>query len=92
MWHQATATDLLFITLRKSEALFSPTTRYRDRAAQPRWRLNRTVRVPGLCALREPRRGADLVGSRVAIRWQLERKIPVGWMPGCSSPSLGLAV
>ena len=27
LWHQASATDLLFITLRKSEALFSPTTR-----------------------------------------------------------------
>jgi hypothetical protein len=26
LWHQATATDLLFITLRKSEALFSPST------------------------------------------------------------------
>jgi hypothetical protein len=30
--HQASATDLLFITLRKSEALFSPSTRYRDLA------------------------------------------------------------
>ena len=28
--HQASATDLLFITLCKSEALFSPTTRYND--------------------------------------------------------------
>jgi hypothetical protein len=28
--HQPSATDLLFITLRKSEALFSPSTRYRD--------------------------------------------------------------
>jgi hypothetical protein len=33
--HQASATDLLFITLRKSEALFSPTTRYRDLALGP---------------------------------------------------------
>jgi hypothetical protein len=32
LWHQASATDLLFITLRKSEALFSPSTRYRDLA------------------------------------------------------------
>jgi hypothetical protein len=30
LWHQPTATDLLFITLRKSEALFSPSTRTRD--------------------------------------------------------------
>jgi hypothetical protein len=35
LWHQPTATDLLFITLRKSEALFSPSTRYRDLALGP---------------------------------------------------------
>jgi len=35
LWHQPMATDLLFITLRKSEALFSPTTRYRDLALGP---------------------------------------------------------
>jgi hypothetical protein len=33
--HQPSATDLLFITLRKSEALFSPSTRYRDLALGP---------------------------------------------------------
>ena len=33
--HQASATNLLFITLRKSEALFSPSTRYRDLALGP---------------------------------------------------------
>jgi hypothetical protein len=35
LWHQASATDLLFITLRKSAALFSPSTRYRDLALGP---------------------------------------------------------
>ncbi len=35
LWHQPTATDLLFITLRISEALFSLTTRYRDLALGP---------------------------------------------------------
>ncbi len=35
LWHQASATDLLFITLRKSEALFSTSTRYRDLALGP---------------------------------------------------------
>ena len=35
LWHQASATDLLFITLRKSEALFSPSTRCRDLALGP---------------------------------------------------------
>jgi hypothetical protein len=33
--HQSSATDLLFITLRKSEALFSPSTRYRGLALGP---------------------------------------------------------
>jgi hypothetical protein len=33
--HRPSATDLLFITLRKSEALFSPSTRYRDLALGP---------------------------------------------------------
>ncbi len=35
LWQQATSTDLLFVTLRKSEALFSPSTRYRDLALGP---------------------------------------------------------
>jgi len=35
LWHQASATNLLFITLRKSGALFSPSTRYRDLALGP---------------------------------------------------------
>jgi hypothetical protein len=35
LWHQASATDQLFITLCKSEALFSPSTRYRDLALGP---------------------------------------------------------
>ena len=35
LWDEASQTDLLFITLRKSEALFSPTTRYRDLALGP---------------------------------------------------------
>jgi len=33
--HQPSATDLLFITLRISEALFSPSTHYRDLALGP---------------------------------------------------------
>ncbi len=35
LWHQPSATDLMFVTLKKSEALFSPTTRYRDMALAP---------------------------------------------------------
>ena len=32
LWHEPSQSDLLFITLNKSEALFSPSTRYRDLA------------------------------------------------------------
>ena len=35
LWHEPSQCDLLFVTLRKSEALFSPTTRYRDLALGP---------------------------------------------------------
>ena len=35
LWHEPSRTDLLFVTLRKSEALFSPSTRYRDLALGP---------------------------------------------------------
>jgi hypothetical protein len=35
LWHEPSQCDLLFITLRKSEALLSPTTRYRNLALGP---------------------------------------------------------
>ena len=35
LWDQPTQCDLLFVTLKKSEALFSPSTRYRDLALGP---------------------------------------------------------
>jgi hypothetical protein len=35
LWHEPSESDLLFITLNKSEALFSPSTRYRDLALGP---------------------------------------------------------
>jgi hypothetical protein len=35
LWHEPSQCDLLFITLNKSEALFSPSTRYRDLALGP---------------------------------------------------------
>ena len=35
LWHEPSQTDLLFVTLIKSEALFSPSTRYRDLALGP---------------------------------------------------------
>jgi hypothetical protein len=38
LWHEPSQTDLLFVTLNKSEALFSTSTRYRDLALGP-WRF-----------------------------------------------------
>ncbi|KEF40724.1 MAG: hypothetical protein ER33_15400 [Cyanobium sp. CACIAM 14] len=35
LWHEPSRTDLLFVTLNKSESIFSPTTRYRDLAFGP---------------------------------------------------------
>ena len=35
LWHEPSQCDLLFVTLNKSEALFSPSTRYRDLALGP---------------------------------------------------------
>ena len=35
LWHEPSRCDLIFVTLRKSAALFSPTTRYRDLALGP---------------------------------------------------------
>ena len=35
LWHEPSQCDLLFVTLRKSEALFSPSTRTRDLALGP---------------------------------------------------------
>ena len=67
--HQASATDLLFITLRKSEALFSPSTRYRDLALGPalfHWESQRTIHnatrssraLAGAHPLPEPKRSS----------------------------------
>ena len=35
LWHEPSQCDLLFVTLKKSETLFSPSTRYRDLALGP---------------------------------------------------------
>ena len=88
LWHQSSATDLLFITLRKSEALFSPSTRQA-----------RGSRV--LLFVREQRKQDGRSGGPtepfvclgfasyeshegerpMAIRWRLERQIPAAWLP-----------
>ena len=69
--HQASATDLLFITLRKSEALFSPSTRYRDLALGPslfHWESQSTTTASSATGHRpavHPPRGARLAGAVV---------------------------
>jgi hypothetical protein len=88
--HQPSATDLLFITLRKSEAHFSPSTRYRDLALGPalfHWESQSTTTAssatePFVClgfATYESHEGE----RPMAIRWRLEREIPAVWLPGC---------
>jgi hypothetical protein len=93
LWHQASATDLLFITLRKSEALFSPTGQRYIHHATRGSRVLLFVREqrkqdgrPG--APTEPfvclgfARYESHEGERpMAIRWRLEREIPAAWLP-----------
>jgi hypothetical protein len=77
------ATDLLFITLRKSEALFSPSTRYRDLALGPslfHWESQCTTTEPVVC-LGFARYESHECERPMAIRWRLEREIPAMWMP-----------
>jgi hypothetical protein len=134
LWHQPTQTDLLFISLRRSKALFSPSTRTRDLALGPslfHWERQSTTTAAAAgqrtihhaargsrvllyrCAeafsyAREQRRQGSVTepfvclgfaryesheGERpMAIRWRLEPPIAAAWLPGCSSPSLALAV
>jgi hypothetical protein len=80
LWHQPSATDLLFITLRKSEALFSPSTRYRDLALGPslfHWESQSTTTAASATGQRTIHHASR--GSKV----RLEREIPAAWLPGC---------
>ena len=68
LWHQASVTDLLFITLRNSEALFSPSTRYRDLALGPalfHWESQSTTRAASSTCQRYIHHAAR--GSRVLL-------------------------
>jgi hypothetical protein len=75
LWDEASRTDLLFITLRKSEALFSPSTRYRDLALGPNlfyWESQSTTTVAsktGQRYIHHARRG-----SRVLLFVREQRK------------------
>jgi hypothetical protein len=75
LWLQASATDLLFITLRKSEALFSPSTRYRDLALGPslfHWESQSTTTAASPTGQRYIHHTAR--GSRVLLFVREQRK------------------
>jgi len=66
LWHEPSQTDLLFVTLHRSEALFSPSTCTRDLALGPslfHWESHEGERP-------------------MAIHGWLERAIPAEWMQG----------
>jgi hypothetical protein len=68
LWHQPSQTDLLFVTLNKSEALFSPTTRYRDLALGPslfHWESQSTTTAASATGQRYIHHAAR--GSRVLL-------------------------
>ena len=86
------------MTLNKSEALFSPSTRTRDLALGPsllHWESQSTTTAASpTSGVTEPFRCLGVAryeshqGERpMAIRWRLERAIPAGWMQ-----AMGLAV
>jgi hypothetical protein len=75
LWHEPSQCDLLFITLRKSEALFSPTTRYRDLALGPtlfHWESQSTTTTASSTGQRYLHHAAR--GSRVLLFVREQRK------------------
>jgi len=84
---EASATDLLFITLRKSEALFSPSTRYRDLALGPalfHWESQSTTTASSATGQRYIHHQAR--GSRVLLLVREQRK--QDGRPGAPAESL----
>jgi hypothetical protein len=75
LWHEPSQCDLLFITLRKSEALVSPSTRYRDLALGPslfHWESQSTTTAPSTTGQRYLHHAAR--GSRVLLVVREQRK------------------
>jgi len=75
LWHEPSRCDLLFVTLRKSEALFSPTTRYRDLALGPslfHWESQSTTTAASATGQRYVHHQAR--GSRVLLFVREKRK------------------
>ena len=75
LWQQATQCDMLFVTLKKSEALFSPTTRYRDLALGPwlfHWESQSTTTAGSATGQRTIHHEAR--GSRVLLLVREQRR------------------
>jgi superfamily II DNA or RNA helicase len=75
LWHEPSQCDLLFITLKKSEALFSPTTRYRDLALGPslfHWESQSTTTASSPTGQRYIHHAAQ--GSRVLLFVREQRR------------------
>jgi superfamily II DNA or RNA helicase len=75
LWHEPSQCDLLFVTLRKSEALFSPTTRYRDLALGPslfHWESQSTTTAASATGQRYVHHQAR--GSRVLLFVREQRR------------------
>jgi len=74
LWHEPSQCDLLFITLNKSEALFSPSTRYRDLALGPslfHWESQSTTTAAsptGQRTIHHEARGGHFGGSSARSR------------------------
>lgn len=67
-WHEATNTDLFFITLQKSEKHYSPTTRYRDYAISDRlfhWESQSTTAAASTIGRRYI--GHEALGTNVVL-------------------------
>jgi len=74
--HQASATNLLFITLHKSEVLLF-VREHRKQDGRPG-----APTEPFVCLGFATYEGHE--GERpMAIRWRLKREIPAAWLPGC---------
>ena len=67
LWHEATQTDLLFVTLEKSDADFSPTTRYADYPISPtlfHWESQNSASADtptGRRYVEQPARGTNVI-------------------------------
>ena len=67
LWHEATQTDLLFVTLEKSDADFSPTTRYADYPISPtlfHWESQNSASADtptGCRYVEQPARGTNVI-------------------------------